>query len=262
MQYVVFVATTGAASPEQLSFMQAGWPAWEQERDRGGIHPGIGRELVYPPNPATVRERAGQRLVTDGPFAELKEYIGGFELIDAAGLEQAIAVESANPVLRACAFELRPVAGEVQLAPGVRQFAGMQDQDGRPYLLTVWSEDAAAADVPVRSAREVAAWRRNLERSGQFVLGAGLQGPHAATTLRHPGIHDPAAAPSRHAGPFTGGPAHVAGVEVIRAGSRDAALAAAGTHPRARAGVIEVEAFYVEGDYEEPGPEQGSAGAA
>jgi len=141
------------------------------------------------------------------------------------------------------------------MAPSVGEFAEQEDRNGRPYLFTVWRDEAAADNPASDIAADVAAWRRELERTGRFVLGAELQGPDSATTLRHAGIHaDPGAAPSRHDGAFVDGAAFVAGIEVIRADGREAALVIASSHPRARTDAIEVEAFYVQGDYDDDPP--------
>jgi hypothetical protein len=57
----------------------------------------------------TVRVRQGRTLVTDGPFAETKEQIGGFYLIDARDLDDAIAIASRIPPARWGAIEVRPL---------------------------------------------------------------------------------------------------------------------------------------------------------
>ena len=57
----------------------------------------------------TVRVREGKRLVTDGPFAETREQLGGYFLIDAKDLDDAIAVASRIPGARKGTVEIRPV---------------------------------------------------------------------------------------------------------------------------------------------------------
>ncbi len=57
----------------------------------------------------SVRLRGGKRLVTDGPFAETREQLGGYYLIDARDLDEAIAVASRVPVARVGTIEIRPV---------------------------------------------------------------------------------------------------------------------------------------------------------
>ena len=59
----------------------------------------------------SVRVRDGQTGVTDGPFAETKERLGGFYLMDVAGLEEAVAYARRIPAARYGKVELRPVNG-------------------------------------------------------------------------------------------------------------------------------------------------------
>ena len=53
--------------------------------------------------------RDGRRLTTDGPFAETKEHLGGFYLVDAADLDEAIEFAAAIPDARRGSIEIRPV---------------------------------------------------------------------------------------------------------------------------------------------------------
>jgi hypothetical protein len=57
----------------------------------------------------TVRVREGKPLVTDGPFAETREHLGGYMLVDVADLDEAIAVAARSPVARVGTVEIRPV---------------------------------------------------------------------------------------------------------------------------------------------------------
>jgi hypothetical protein len=65
---------------------------------------------LLPVSQATsLRVREGKRLVTDGPFAETREQLGGYFLIDAANLDEALAVASRIPAAKKGAVEVRPV---------------------------------------------------------------------------------------------------------------------------------------------------------
>src|SRR5687767_14385340 len=65
---------------------------------------------LHPTAMATsVRVREGKRLVTDGPFAETREQLGGFFLIEAKDLDEAIAVAARIPMARLGTVEVRPV---------------------------------------------------------------------------------------------------------------------------------------------------------
>ncbi|MCI0639369.1 MAG: YciI family protein [Gemmataceae bacterium] len=65
---------------------------------------------LHPTSTATsVRVRYGKRLVTDGPFAETREHLGGFYLIDAKDLDEAIGIAARHPGVRVGTVEIRPV---------------------------------------------------------------------------------------------------------------------------------------------------------
>lgn len=72
---------------------------------------------LHPVATATsVRMRAGKRLVTDGPFAETREQLGGFYLVEAGDLDEAIAIAERIPPAKFGTIEIRPVM-EIQGLP-------------------------------------------------------------------------------------------------------------------------------------------------
>ena len=82
--------------------------AWVQEMDGRGVRQ-FG-EVLRPPADATfVRRRNGEVLVTDGGYAEAKEWVAGFDLIDVRDLAEAIEVAAKHPMSRGGAIELRPL---------------------------------------------------------------------------------------------------------------------------------------------------------
>lgn len=65
---------------------------------------------LHPTSMATsVRVRDGKRLVTDGPFAETREQLGGYFLIEAKNLDEALAIAARIPMARKGTVEVRPV---------------------------------------------------------------------------------------------------------------------------------------------------------
>jgi hypothetical protein len=68
-----------------------------------------GNELNVTSTATTVRLRDNKRLVTDGPFAETKEQLGGYYLIDAKDLDDAIAIAARIPSARWGSIEVRPI---------------------------------------------------------------------------------------------------------------------------------------------------------
>jgi hypothetical protein len=72
----------------------------------------IGDQLAPPRRAKSVRVRDGKKMVTDGPFAETKEILGGFDLIEAGSLEEAVEIASAHPVAEVGTIEVRPFWGQ------------------------------------------------------------------------------------------------------------------------------------------------------
>ena len=68
-----------------------------------------GSELAKTSKATTVRVRGKKRLVTDGPFAETKEQLGGYYLIEAADLDEAIAIAARVPAADWGSIEVRPL---------------------------------------------------------------------------------------------------------------------------------------------------------
>jgi hypothetical protein len=81
--------------------------AWVEEMEGRGVRV-AGNRLGYTSEAKTVRVRGGDTLVTDGPFAETKEQIGGYDVIECADLDEAIEIASKHPVARFGTIEVRP----------------------------------------------------------------------------------------------------------------------------------------------------------
>jgi hypothetical protein len=99
-------------SPEEAAAARAEEvPKWEalfgELGPTGAL--GAGFELDGPDTAKTVRVRGGETIVTDGPFAETKEQIGGLIEIEAEDLDAAIAIAARIPVAFRASVELRPV---------------------------------------------------------------------------------------------------------------------------------------------------------
>jgi len=69
----------------------------------------IGDQLAPPRRARTVRVRDGKPLVTDGPFAETKEAVGGFDLLECGSFEEAVEIAASHPVAEFGTIEVRPL---------------------------------------------------------------------------------------------------------------------------------------------------------
>ena len=95
-------------TPEERQETFAAYTKFTGDIDKRGINLG-GEALHATESSTTVRVRDGDVLTTDGPFAETKEVLGGFYLIDVADLDDAIKVASELPGSWTGSVEIRPV---------------------------------------------------------------------------------------------------------------------------------------------------------
>jgi len=82
--------------------------AWVEEMDGRGVRQ-LGSRLRPVSDATTVQVRGGEVLLSDGPFAETKEQIGGFDLIECNDLDEAIEVASKHPGAKFGTIEVRPL---------------------------------------------------------------------------------------------------------------------------------------------------------
>jgi hypothetical protein len=68
----------------------------------------FGSQVSKPANAATVRVRAGEVVVSDGPYAETKEWMAGFDVLECADMAEAIEVAARHPVAQFGMIEVRP----------------------------------------------------------------------------------------------------------------------------------------------------------
>jgi hypothetical protein len=95
--------------PDSAPEEDEGFP-WVDDLQERGIWL-TGDQLAPPRRGRSVRVRDGKTIVTDGPFAETKEAIGGFDLIECGSLEEAVEIAAAHPMAEAGAIEVRPLWG-------------------------------------------------------------------------------------------------------------------------------------------------------
>lgn len=112
MQYMLLIYGDGSGEGEldeqALQAMYAEYGALSKDlRDSGRYV--AGDELQPVSTATTVRVRDGETLVTDGPFAETKETLGGYYLVDCESLDEALEVAARIPSARRGSVEVRPV---------------------------------------------------------------------------------------------------------------------------------------------------------
>jgi hypothetical protein len=109
MRYLLLVcaAEDVRLTPQERAAIPGATQAWVDEMDGRGVRL-EGQALRPVSEAATVRLSDGERLVSDGPYAETKEQIAGFDVLECADLDEAIEVAARHPVARFGTIELRP----------------------------------------------------------------------------------------------------------------------------------------------------------
>jgi hypothetical protein len=109
-QYIllIYAPTEGGPSPEEMQAEMPRWFAYTQELQDAGVML-AGEALQSEDTATTVRVRDGQRLTSDGPFAETKEVLGGYYVIDVPDLDAALAWAEKIPNVGYGSVEVRPV---------------------------------------------------------------------------------------------------------------------------------------------------------
>jgi hypothetical protein len=112
MRYLLMIygdeAGQAAMSPEEGAQMMAAYDKFGEEYGAKGVLRG-GERLRPTSDATTVQVRGGQLTTSDGPYAETKEQIGGFYLIESDNLDEAVAVAAAIPAANFGTIEVRPI---------------------------------------------------------------------------------------------------------------------------------------------------------
>lgn len=96
-------------SQEEIKAEYTAYMAFGEEARKRGVNPDVG-DALQPANTATtVRVRDGKTMVTDGPYAETKEILGGFYILDCKDLDQAIELAALIPAAKNGTVEIRPI---------------------------------------------------------------------------------------------------------------------------------------------------------
>jgi hypothetical protein len=221
--------------------------AWAEEMVGRGIELD-GARLHRATDATTVRVVDGDVQVTDGPFAETKEQVAGYDVLDCPDLDTAIAVASAHPTLHVGAIEVRPF-GPGMPDPKVPESAA---EGKRRYLMLVCADMRRAMEQEAEtSASPPAPSQEDFDEGPDdvdtWIDGAGsrriygweLEFPNRAVTVRR--VDGKVVTTD---GPFAETKEQVAGFDLLECADLDDAIRVAGAHPVAGGGVLELRPVF------------------
>jgi hypothetical protein len=192
---------------------------------------------------ASVRVRDGRTLVTDGPFAETTEQLGGYYVLDLADLDEAIAVAERLPPATKGTVEIRPLVALDGLPPERPLPTTPGDGSRTPFLLLCYDDEAAweaAGPEALDEVRaEAAALARRLSDEGRYLSASPLHPSSTATCVR---VRDGRRMITD--GPFAETHEMLGGYYLILAEDRPTAIQLAAQHPGARVGAVEVRPLF------------------
>jgi hypothetical protein len=248
MNYLLLVCSDGVATEEKAATNRDALPAWLDMLQERGIR-AYGERLEGPETARTVQVRGDQTIVTDGPFADTKEFIAGFDIVDCADLDEAIAIAAKHPVAQFHVIEVRPFDSSDDY-PSSDAFADPRDlaaklerpvpEGAERYLMFVCADGIPGTDEEEATVRrEGQAWLSDLEARGVAVYAHALAPAEMATSVRVRGgetvVSD---------GPFVETKEFVAGFHVLDCADLDEAVRYAADHPLARFHRCEVRPFW------------------
>jgi hypothetical protein len=223
MEFVLLLTGgKGAPAPEPAGFEEMGKFAAELA-SRGILRRGA--PLARADEAVCVRMRGDRALVSDGPFAESKEVIGGFWVIDVATREAAIEIASRCPHARHGRVEVHRLA-----------FRGVfrDVENGRPFLL-VFRMEPGLQDPDGAKGREMQAFGEDLVRDATLFETGRLASAEAPAVVELRGGR-----PLVTDGPFAESKEAIGGYGLVRVASSAEAIEQAQRWPHARWGPVEV----------------------
>lgn len=231
MQYLLLHA--GAPDLDEAWDDEA-WAAlasWVDQTVRSGV--GIeGGPLQLDAQAITVRVRDGELLVTDGPFAETKEQVAGYDVIECGSLEEAVAWAGRHPHSWMGSVEVRALVGG---SPAVHQ---REPGAGKTRYMMLVCTDPAVDPQDVAQTEPADAWVAEMDGRGIRLFGSALESISAARTVQ---VRDQRAIVTD--APFAETREQVAGFDVLECADLDEAIEAAAKHPMARIGILELRPF-------------------
>src|SRR6516165_10520638 len=214
--------------------------AYDDTLRRGGHWTGTGEALQSSRAAKTLRSKGGKVIVTDGPYAETKEQLGGLGVIEARDLNHAVELMVNHPAIRFGPIEIRPIDGELTARVQPEPEDSKGSSEGMTFVCLGYGDENAwnAMSNAERDARigECITYDTVLRKYGLSVGGVALQSVRTAKTLRSRGgravVTD---------GPYAETKEQIGGIAINKFNDIERAIEAWLKHPCLRVGdVLEI----------------------
>ena len=210
----------------------AAFSAWLEDAVRSGVNL-QGARLRPTTDATTIKIRDGELIITDGPYAETREQVAGYDVLECASLDEAVRWASRHPHSWLGSVEVRALPDSAPAVPLPEPGKGKIQ-----YLMLVCT-DPAVDPREFDRIEPVDPWVTEMDGRGIRRYGSELEPPGSARTVRHR---------EKHAivtdGPFAETKEQIAGFDVRECADLDEAIEVASRHPMTRLGILEVRPFW------------------
>lgn len=176
-------------TPEQRESMVEECFAYDDVLRQGGHWVEAGEALQSSRTAKILRSKGGKVIVTDGPYAETKEQIGGLGVIEARDMQHAVELLSKHPGVRFGPFEIRPIDGDLMARFESEFGAAAAPPEGAKFLCLGYGNenawDAMSSNEREAMIEKCMAYDTELRKFGQSLGGVALQSACTAKTLRY-----------------------------------------------------------------------------
>ena len=210
----------------------ASFSSWVQETVRSGVNLQGGR-LRPTADATTIKIRDGELIITDGPYAETKEQVAGYDVLECASLDEAVRWASRHPHSWLGSVEVRALPDSAPDAPLP------EPGEGKVRYMMLVCTDPAVDPREFARIEPVDPWVDEMNGRGIRLYGSELEPPGSARTVR---VRDSRAIVTD--GPFAETKEQIAGFDVLECADLDEAIEVASRHPMARLGMLEVRPFW------------------
>ena len=231
MRYMLIYVSDPDLTSEWDDEAEASTFSWIEETIRSGASL-QGSRLRPAADATTIKIRDGELIITDGPYAETKEQVAGYDVLECASLDEAVRWAGRNPHSWAGAVEVRALPDSAPAVPLP------EPGEGKIQYVMLVCTDPAVDPREFDHIEPVDPWVTEMDGRGVRLYGSELEPPSSARTVR---VRDSRAIVTD--GPFAETKEQIAGFDVLECADLDEAIEVAARHPMARLGVLEVRPF-------------------